>query len=381
MKILHLISDWKWTGPAEPVVSLCQALLEEGIEVRIAYRKTPIVFPERTIESEVKRRGIPFYEKFKLNRYFSAKDWIYDLFEIGRYCEKEGIEICHTHLSHDHFLAFFSLILRPRRPLIVRTDHKREGLKKDPFFSFVVKRTDGIVTYSERIRIWDVERFGLDPKRTCVIPPGVNFDFGTIKEMRGELGIRPNDKVIGVIGRLKADRGYDTIIRAFRIVKNKIPDSKLLILGRSSQIEKSVLKPIKEAKIEDHVILAGYRIDDYYSVINCFDLFVMMRAGTDGTARALREVMAMGKPAIVSDSGMLPELVKEGETGFVVPKDEAILAERIITLLLNDDLRRRMGENARIYASENWTYRMQAHRLIEFYERLLYEKTKNRHRS
>ena len=65
------------------------------------------------------------------------------------------------------------------------------------------------------------------------------------------------------------------------------------------------------------MVLAGYRLEDYFSVIAAFDLFVMMRAGSDGTARALREVMAMGKPAIVSDRGMLPELVRDGYNGYV----------------------------------------------------------------
>ena len=60
-------------------------------------------------------------------------------------------------------------------------------------------------------------------------------------------------------------------------------------------------------------------------MIATFDLFVMMRAGSDGTARALREVMAMGKPAIVSDRGMLPELVRDGYNGYVAG-DERLLA-------------------------------------------------------
>ena len=57
MKVLQLFSDWKWTGPAEPVLSLCEALTGVGIDVTIAYRKTPIDIPERTVEKEVKSNG------------------------------------------------------------------------------------------------------------------------------------------------------------------------------------------------------------------------------------------------------------------------------------------------------------------------------------
>jgi glycosyltransferase involved in cell wall biosynthesis len=371
MRVLHIISDWKWTGPAEPVVSLCEALYQEGVDVRIAYRKTPIDFPERTIEKEVKKRRIPFYEGFKLNRYFSIGDWIHDICKIGAYCKKEKIEICHTHLSHDHVLSFLSLYFRKNRPLIVRTDHKRDGLEKGFLSSLLVRRTDGIVTYSERIKRWDMERFGISEEKIFVIPPGLNMKVGPLVDVRDQLGLKVGDKVIGVIGRLKVDRGYEIILKAYKIVKKSFPNAKVVIMGRSSQMEKSVLKPISELGVKDGVILAGYRIDDYYSVIDSFDIFVMMRAGTDGSARALREVMAMGKPAIVSEMGMLPEIVKDGETGFVVPVDEKALAEKMVILLRNERLRKEMGEKAKKYAESNWNYRNSARMLISFYEKLL----------
>jgi glycosyltransferase involved in cell wall biosynthesis len=96
---------------------------------------------------------------------------------------------------------------------------------------------------------------------------------------------------------------------------------------------------------------------------------VMMRAGSDGTARALREVMSMGKPAIVSDRGMLPELVRDGVNGYVV-SGERQLAARIEELAADDKLRTAFGAAARKTAVEEWNYAAQARRLIDFYERL-----------
>lgn len=118
------------------------------------------------------------------------------------------------------------------------------------------------------------------------------------------------------------------------------------------------------------MVLAGYRLEDYFSVIAAFDLFVMMRAGSDGTARALREVMGMGKPAVVSDLGMLPELVRDGYNGYVAV-DEAMLAERMEKVLSDESLRQRLGANAGKTAREEWDYRRQAERLMDFYERLM----------
>jgi glycosyltransferase involved in cell wall biosynthesis len=371
MKILNLFSDWKWTGPAEPVLSLCEGLSNEGVEVILAYRKTPLEFHERTVGKEAHKRSIKCFDGFKLNRYFSLKDWYFDARFLGPYIEQEGIDIVHTNLSHDYFMAITALTFLKKRPLIVRTDHKRDGMPVNWFMLWALSRTDGIVTYSEKIRKQDMANFHFPEERMCFIPPGIESHEGTIKNIRYEFGLKMDEKIIGVIGRLKPDRGFDVILKAFKIMKDRVGNVKLLILGRSSQIEESVIKPLRELGLEKDVILAGYRIDDYFSVISLFDVFVMMRAGSDGSARALREVMKMGKPAIVSDMGMLPELVEDGRTGYVSKWDERDLAEKMEALITDDAKRKQFGENAKELAGEKWNYQVQAKKMKNFYEELL----------
>jgi glycosyltransferase involved in cell wall biosynthesis len=371
VKVLHLFSDWKWTGPAEPVTSLVEALNGAGMSVTLAFRKTPIPFPERTVEKEAKGRGIPYFDGFRLNRYFSAKDWLFDQKAIGAYVRREGIDIVHTNLSHDHFTALASLSFSKRRPLIIRTDHKRDGTAYNRFMDWAFGRTDGLVTYSKRIAAHDMRAFKFPEERTCVIPPGIRPHDGPARDLRQEFAIKPDEKVIGVIGRLKPDRGYDIILRAFKRLRDRTGKVKLLVVGRSSQIEKSIKQPLADLGLQNDVILAGYRVDDYFSVISTFDLFVMMRAGSDGSARALREVMAMGKAAVVSDSGMLPELVCDGISGFVVKADEEELAAKMEKILSDEGLRKSFESNARKVAAEEWNYDIQAKKLGEFYERLI----------
>lgn len=371
MKVLNLFSDWKWTGPAEPVLSLCEGLSNEGVDVTLAYRKTPLEFHERTVEKEVHKRSIQYFDGFRLNRYFSLKDWYFDARSIGPYVEKEGIEIVHTNLSHDYFAAITSLAFVRNRPLIVRTDHKRDGMPTNRFMLWALARTDGIVTFSGKIMKQDTANFNYPKERICVIPPGVEPYEGPVRNMRQEFNLSAGDRVIGVIGRLKPDRGFDVILRAFGILKDKVDNAKLLIMGRSSQIEESVIKPLKNLGLEKDVILAGYRIDDYFSVISLFDLFVMMRAGSDGSGRALREVMAMGKPAIVSDVGMLSDFVEDGKNGYVAKWDEGDLAQKMENLITDDVKRKQFGDHAKATAVEKWNYRAQAKQMKNFYEHLL----------
>jgi len=370
MKVLHLFSDWKWTGPADPVVSLCENLSARGIEVSLAFRKAPPDFKERTVEKEAAARLVRAEYGLRLNRYFSLHDWLFDLRAIRVRAAQAGTDIIHCHLTHDHSLAALSLLGLTRRPLLVRTDHKRDGLETGFPMGRLLSRTDGLASYSQRIRDIDVAHHGYPEERTVVLPPGVRIYAGPTQDLKGELAIAPEERVIGVIGRLKPDRGYDVILNGFKLLRSRKDRVKLVIVGRSSQIEESIKKPLAALGLERDVILAGYRLDDYFSMISTFDFFVMMRAGSDGTARALREVMAMGRPAIVSDRGMLPELVEDGRDGFVV-NDARSLASRMEQLLTDDSLRLTMGEAARLKAVRMWDYGAQADRLIEFYERLL----------
>ena len=371
MKVLHLFSDWKWTGPAEPVLSLCKNLGNEGVDVVLAYRKTPIDFHERTVDKEAMKRGIRCYEGLRLNRYFSARDWYHDLTTFSPYVETEKFDIVHTHLSHDYYTAMAALSFFRKRPRLVRTDHKRDGLPANLFMSWAMARTDGLVTYSKRLAELDRTKFAFPEERLRVVPPGITPHEGPVKDMRGEFGIAPDERVIGVIGRLKPDRGYDVILKAFAELRSRVDKVKLVIVGRSSQIEASVMKPLRELGIEEDVVIAGYRIEDYFSVIYTFDLYIMMRAGSDGSGRALREVLSMGRPAIVSDRGMLPDLVEDGRTGYVSTWDAADLAGKMELLVSNAGMRRAFGENARKRADTEWNFRLQAKAVKSFYESLL----------
>ncbi len=371
MRILQLLSDWKWTGPAEPVVSLCESLARLGADVTIAFRRTPMDYPDRTVAKQVTERAIPSFQGLRLSRYFSVKDWWWDLKELRRYVRAEKVDIVHANLSHDHFTTLLSLAGMQGRPLIVRTDHKRDGLDKDAFMQWAFNGTDGLVTYSRRIAQGDGRRFSFPGERTCILPPGVKPFTGTVEDMRPSLGLKGKEVAIGVIGRLKKDRGYDVILKAFGLLRQRCQGVKLIIVGRSSQIEDTIVKPLEEMGLKDDVILAGYRTADYFSVIASFDIFVMMRAGSDGTARALREVMAMGIPAVVSDLGMLPELVENGSSGFVVKPDPGELAARMEELVRSVERRKNLGESARHRARAEWSYAAQAEKLVQFYEELL----------
>ena len=139
-----------------------------------------------------------------------------------------------------------NLVFSRKRPLIIRTDHKRDGTPYSYFMGWAFGKTDGLVAYGKRIMTSDMKTFGFPEERACVIPPAIKAYEGPVKNMKDEFGIKAEEKVIGVIGRLKPDRGYDIILQAFKELREHIDGVKLLIVGRSSQIEKSIMQPINE---------------------------------------------------------------------------------------------------------------------------------------
>jgi glycosyltransferase involved in cell wall biosynthesis len=95
------------------------------------------------------------------------------------------------------------------------------------------------------------------------------------------------------------------------------------------------------------VVFAGYRAADYPDVLRASDLFTMLVPGSDGGCRALLEAAACGLPAVTTDLGPLPEIVADGETGWVVPARPERLAAAWSALLRDREKRRAFGAAAR----------------------------------
>jgi glycosyltransferase involved in cell wall biosynthesis len=101
------------------------------------------------------------------------------------------------------------------------------------------------------------------------------------------------------------------------------------------------------------------------------DIFVFLMPGSDGTARALREAMAMGKPVIAADRGMLPELVEEGISGWVVKDTPEELARAALRLLKDPKRREEMGKAAFEKAHRDFRLDRQAEEVETFYQGMI----------
>jgi glycosyltransferase involved in cell wall biosynthesis len=102
--------------------------------------------------------------------------------------------------------------------------------------------------------------------------------------------------------------------------------------------------------LDKHVIFTGYRKEDYRDVLNLFDYKVFLVPGSDGSCRAVREALACAKPVIAARRGILPELIRDGETGILIEENPVDLARAMLTMINNRDFRMNSSRAARQYA-------------------------------
>ena len=142
--------------------------------------------------------------------------------------------------------------------------------------------------------------------------------------------------------------------------------------GIGTEMESVAVRPTRERGLDDAVVFPGYlRGDEYVAALRALDAKVFLMPGTDGSCRAAREAMALGTPIIAARRGMLPELVADRETGLVIDDTPENLANAIIELARNEDLRRRMGEAARQTALRRFDPVTQAEQVEKVYEGIL----------
>jgi len=197
--------------------------------------------------------------------------------------------------------------------------------------------------------------------------------------LRRSLGLAPQDRVIGFIGRLVREKGIEELLLALAQVLERFPNAKLLLIGETPPSERDrgtarrIAQIIRENQLESSVRLVGFR-RDIPQLLALLDLFVL-HSHRAGMPRSLLEAMAAALPVVASDIRGCREEVVDGMTGLLVPvRDVSGLAQAIMRLLSDGELARKMGQAGRERARRLFDDRVVLERQIEVYRRLLGER-------
>ena len=380
MKILHLFSDWKWTGPAEPALNLCVELKKRGHDVTLACGKAMDDYPfppnSESVEKSVYERGLTPITRFYLSKHFSFFKYVSDIKNLSVFMNEEAYDIVHVHRNQDHLVGGIAARRTGRSLPVVRTSHDGVALKKGIRNNICLTRlTDKLITVSEEAKLADMRNFGLSKDKVIMINASIDchrFNPGDGHLVhREKFGMKEDDIVVGIIARIQTHRRFHILLEAIKIASQEVPGLKLLVIGRGTKEKQLLTEPTRTMGLKDVVIHPGYRTDDYVEVVSCMDFNIFLMPGTDGSCRAVREVMAMGKPVIAADRGMLSTIVDHNVTGFVIDDTPENLAAATVKLANDIELRGKMADAALKKAQNVFSRESMAEKVERVYEELL----------
>ncbi|MFF9566045.1 glycosyltransferase family 4 protein [Streptomyces sp. NPDC014685] len=209
--------------------------------------------------------------------------------------------------------------------------------------------------------------------RMVQLPPGVDektFHPGSGGDLvRARLGLADRPVVV-CVSRLVPRKGQDTLILAMPKILAQVPDAVLLIVGGgpyADDLERLAVRTGVDASVRFTGPVPWEELPAHYGAGDVFAMPCRTRRGgldVEGLGIVFLEASATGLPVVAGDSGGAPDAVLDGETGWVVrggSSEEA--ADRIVTLLRDPELRRRMGERGRAWVEEKWRWDLLAERL------------------
>lgn len=404
MRVLHIYNDWRWNGPAENIIGICTQLSKN-----YAYKNT-LLLPrcpkgslyDKSIVGQLKKRKLIGEDNLLEIRegFFSSTNLFFILVHKLRNLivrEKISVVTLHYRKIKDLFtllLIWLSCITSTRRSFkqcpIVMINHSALPLITKYFSmflsTFLQKLIDCYITFSQSGFKKDVN---IMSEKTNYLPPAIPIcilttnQYGTAKKNKLCISIGNKKLYItksgtypevigGIVSRIQEHRRFDVLLSALCMLKAKLPDFKFFVIGRGSRRNIIVDEPIKELGLENNVFVTGYLSGDtYYKMLSFLDFGVFLKPGSDGTARTVREFMALGKPVIVSDYGILPEIIVNNETGFIVKFGDPIdLFSALFNFYTNKELVERFGKSAKYYCENNFDLNKQVSKLNEMYIRV-----------
>ena len=377
MNILHLYSDSRWTGPAESILQMCKLFQEQGHRITFACR-WPSKQEKPRLVAKAEEHNIAYANTLKLNRYWSFRslsEQMYDIFHIRSYVRANNFDIVHTHLSHDFTLGTLVLANQTKAKLVY-TNHHSKQLHNHFFQRLSIKSLDAWIDQSQNLYNHNKTHLHIPPSKHFLIPPGINIKSQTSyppsPQKVKELGLNPSYLTFGIVARLQRRRCFFILLKAFKELSLIESNVQLILMGRGGKHRQEILHWIDQMDLQQQVCLAGYRDKDYQEVLNLIDIKVMLVPGFDGTSRATLEAMSLGKPLLVSNSGILPEYVPDSQNGLVSDLNQESLLQAMLTLAKRSPQeRQQMGQHSYNLIKNTFSIKRQVRETEQCYQKLL----------
>lgn len=371
INVLHIIQNSKTGGVQKQLLNLLKTYDLSIIN--------PIVCsfrPKEEIGIEIEKLGLDFIS-FDSKRHYRFSPQI--IMKLIKLMKQKKIHVVRAHKYraslYGRIAARFAGI-----PVVITSVHgnyrKDLRLERRIANKILLRGTDRIVAVSESIKKDIVKYDKVDPSKVVVVYNGTDLARFSpdikAENMRKSLSIKEDDIVVCCVGRIVPAKGLEYLIEAVSLLKKEIKNIKLLLVGGGWLLEK-MKKKASECGVDDLTIFTGKR-DDVPEILSCIDVFVMPSIA-EGFGNAIVEAMSMEKPVVGTRIGGIPEIIKDGVNGIIVPpEDPQALAKAIKDVIVNKPSTLKMLKQAKEDALSKFTIQGTARKWESLYRSLLEEK-------
>lgn len=373
MKILQISSAQEFGGAERHVTDLSIGLSNLGHKIYLVVR------PSSPLPALVKMANINCYQMPLRN----AID-IFSAYKIARLAKHLEIDIIHSHYGRDYPLTALAIRLcnyQNYYPKFFLTRHHYLPVRSNWAYKYLLSVLDYAITVSSTVQNTLAKSFNWDTNnpKLKVIPNWINPSKFLSLESREEsclkFNIDPKKTVIGVVNQLTAAKGQHLVLEAIDIVKEKIKDDYLIVFAGSEHDPKhyytNYLKElINKFKLTDKVKFLGH-ISNLVSLYNALDI-VLIPSENEAFSIVCLEAMVSSCPVIASNVGGLAELVEDGQNGLLFPVGNSkTLSEKLLLLLSNQELRKKLSKNAQAFVMENFAMEKVIAQIEDLYKKSL----------
>ena len=361
IKVLRVIARLNMGGPALHVAYLTHGLRDRGYDTTLVAGS--LARGEDSMEFVARDLGIDVAHVPDLHRDITPVRDLLATLRLAQVIRGVRPHILHTHTAKAGAVGRTAALLAgdARPPIVVHTFHGHVlrgyfGPVRSVAFRLLERKlaqfTDALVAVSPEVRD-ELVRLGVAPaSKFTVVRLGIELDERVATtngdgrdETRRQLGIGRDCFTVGWVGRMTGVKRTTDVLLAFKRLRERGVDACLCMIGDGPERDQ-IERRAHELGVMKRTLFLGYQEDvaPYYAALDA----MILPSGSEGTPVSAIEALAAGRPVVATRVGGVPDVVRDGEDGFLVAAgDIDQLAERLARLAADEELRRRMGELGR----------------------------------